>query len=62
MIILSDEAVFKISGTVKQHNCVYWSPASPTVHVDKAVNCCAAIGAAHLSTLEASIVPAIYHL
>jgi hypothetical protein len=38
--ILSDEAVFRISDTVKRHSCVYWSSASSTLHVEKAVNVC----------------------
>jgi hypothetical protein len=29
---------FKISGTVNQHNYVYWSSENPNIHVDKAVN------------------------
>ena len=37
-IVWSDEAQFKLNGTVNRHNCVYWAPNNPRVHVDKAVN------------------------
>ncbi|PSN47052.1 hypothetical protein C0J52_09366 [Blattella germanica] len=30
--------MFKLNGTVDGHNCVYWAPENPHVHVDKAVN------------------------
>lgn len=36
--VWSDEAQFKLNGTVNRHNCVYWAPDNPHVHVDKAVN------------------------
>ena len=38
MIVWSDEAQFKLNGTVNRHNCVYCTTANPHVHVDKAVN------------------------
>jgi len=37
-IAWSDEAQFKLNGTVNHHNCVYWSPEILHVHVDKAFN------------------------
>ncbi|PSN52652.1 hypothetical protein C0J52_08821 [Blattella germanica] len=38
MIVWSDEAQFKLNGTVNRHNCIYWASENPNVHVDKAVN------------------------
>ena len=37
-IVWSDEAQFKLNGTVNSHNCVYWAPENLHVHVGKAVN------------------------
>ena len=37
-MVWSDEAQFKLNGTVYQHNCVYWAPGNPHVHVEKEVN------------------------
>jgi hypothetical protein len=37
MIVWTDEATFKLNGTVNWHNCVYWFSENPNVHVDKAV-------------------------
>ena len=37
-IVWSDEAQFKLNGTVNRHNCVYWAPENLHVHVGKAVN------------------------
>jgi len=37
-IVWSDEAQFKLNGTVNCHNCVYWAPENLHVHVGKAVN------------------------
>ena len=37
-IVWSDEAQFKLNGTVNRHNCVYWAPENLHIHVDKAVN------------------------
>ena len=37
-MVWSDEARFKLNGTVNQHNCVYWPPENPHVHVEKEVN------------------------
>ena len=37
-MVWSDEAQFKLKGTVNQHNCVYWAPENPHVHVQKEVN------------------------
>jgi len=37
-MVWSDEAQFKLNGTVNRHNCVYWAPENPHVHVEKEVN------------------------
>jgi len=37
-MVWSDEAQFKLNGTVNQHNCVYWAPENPHVHVEKEVS------------------------
>ena len=37
-IVWSDEAQFKLNGTVNRHNCVYWAPENLHIHVGKAVN------------------------
>ena len=37
-IVWSDEAQFKLNGTVNHHNCVYRAPENLHVHVGKAVN------------------------
>nr|CAI5869391.1 unnamed protein product [Callosobruchus analis] len=37
-IIWSDEAQFKLNGTVNRHNCVYWCEESPHITIEKAVN------------------------
>nr|CAI5830231.1 unnamed protein product [Callosobruchus analis] len=37
-IIWSDEAQFKLNGTVNRHNCVYWCEENPHVTIEKAVN------------------------
>jgi hypothetical protein len=37
-VIWSDEAQFKMNGTVNRHRCVYWAPVNPHVHVGKKVN------------------------
>jgi hypothetical protein len=37
-VIWSDEAQFKMNGTVNHHNCVYWVPVNPHVHMGKEVN------------------------
>jgi hypothetical protein len=36
-VVRSDEAQFKLSGTVNRHNCVYWTEDNPST-VEKAVN------------------------
>jgi hypothetical protein len=36
-VIWSDEAQFKMNGTVNRHNCVFWAPVNPHVHVGKEV-------------------------
>ena len=38
MIVWSDEAQFKLIGTVNCHNFVYWNAANPNIHVDKVMN------------------------
>ena len=37
-VVWSDEAQFKLNGTVNRHNCVYWCANNPHVFVQKAVN------------------------
>ncbi|GFR23221.1 DUF4817 domain-containing protein [Trichonephila clavata] len=37
-IIWSDEAQFKLNGTVNRHNCVYWGEENPNITIEKAVN------------------------
>ncbi|GFQ87366.1 DUF4817 domain-containing protein [Trichonephila clavata] len=37
-IIWSDEAQFKLNGTVNRHNCVYWGEENPHITIEKAVN------------------------
>ena len=36
-IVWSDEAQFKLNGTVNRHNCVYWAPENLHVHVGQVV-------------------------
>jgi hypothetical protein len=36
--VWSHEAIFKISGTVNQHNCVYWTTKNSQVTEQQAVN------------------------
>ena len=36
--VWSDEAQFKLKGTVNPHNCVYWSSENPHIHLEKDVN------------------------
>uniref|UniRef100_A0A0L8FTA5 Uncharacterized protein n=1 Tax=Octopus bimaculoides TaxID=37653 RepID=A0A0L8FTA5_OCTBM len=37
-IVWSDEAQFKLNGTVNLHNFVYWASGNLFLHVEKAVN------------------------
>jgi hypothetical protein len=37
-IVWSDEATFKLNGTVNCHNCVHWAPENLHIHVNKVVN------------------------
>jgi len=37
-IVWSDEAQFKLNGTMNCHKCVHWAPENLHVHVGKAVN------------------------
>ena len=37
-VIWSDEVQFKMSGIVNCHDCVYWAPINPHIHVGKEVN------------------------
>ena len=34
----SDEAMFKLNGTINRHNCVYWASENPHASVEKEVN------------------------
>jgi hypothetical protein len=35
--VWSDEAIFKLNGTVNYHNCVYWAPEYPHIPLAKVV-------------------------
>ena len=37
-VLWSDEATFKLNGTINRHNCVYWSQENPMVTVDATAN------------------------
>ena len=37
-IIWSDEAIFKLNGTINRHNATYWAQQNPHVHYDRSVN------------------------
>ena len=37
-IVWSDEATFKLNGTINRHNCTYWCPANPHVTIERHVN------------------------
>jgi hypothetical protein len=37
-VIWSNEAHLKINSTVNRHNCMYWAPVYPHIHVGKEVN------------------------
>jgi hypothetical protein len=37
-IVWSDEATFKLNGTVNCHNYVYWAAENLHIHMDKAVS------------------------
>jgi hypothetical protein len=37
-VVWSDEAQFKLNGTVNRHNCVYWAEDNPHLTVENAVN------------------------
>jgi len=37
-MVWSDQAQFKLNGTGNQHNCVYWAPENPHIHIEKEVN------------------------
>jgi hypothetical protein len=36
--VWSDEATYKLNGTVNHNNFVYLAPENPIIHMDKAVN------------------------
>ena len=36
--VWTDEVQFKFNGTVNCHNCVYWAPENPHLHMGRAVN------------------------
>lgn len=37
-IVWSDEATFKLNGTINRHNCTYWGPVNPHVTVEHHLN------------------------
>ena len=37
-VVWSDEAQFRLNGTVNRHHCVYWSYENPHVHLEKHIN------------------------
>lgn len=37
-IVWSDEATFKLNGSINRHNCTYWGPDNPHVTVEHHVN------------------------
>lgn len=37
-IVWSDEATFKLNGTINRHNCVYWADHNPNIFEEKSVN------------------------
>ncbi|CAM1299642.1 Uncharacterised protein r2_g956 [Pycnogonum litorale] len=37
-IVWSDEATFKLNGSINRHNCTYWGPENPHVTVERHVN------------------------
>ncbi|KAJ4430139.1 hypothetical protein ANN_22349 [Periplaneta americana] len=38
LIVWSDEATFKLNGTINRHNCVYWTNENPHIFQEKGVN------------------------
>ena len=34
-VVWSDEAQFRLNGTVNRHNCVYWSSENPHIYLEK---------------------------
>ena len=36
--VWTDKVQFKLTGTVNCHNCVYWAPENPHLHVDNTIN------------------------
>ena len=38
LIVWSDEATFKLSGTINRHNCVYWAQNNPNIVEEETVN------------------------
>ena len=37
-IVWSDEATFKLNGTINRHNCVYWANENPNIIEEKTIN------------------------
>ncbi|XP_068207675.1 uncharacterized protein [Palaemon carinicauda] len=37
-IVWSDEATFKLNGTINRHNCTYWCPSNLHVTIERHVN------------------------
>lgn len=37
-IVWSDEASFKLNGSINRHNCTYWGPENPHIIIEKHVN------------------------
>jgi len=37
-ILWTDEATFKLNGTINRHNCVYWSTDNPNICIEKQLN------------------------
>jgi len=37
-VLWSDEALFRLNGTVNRHNCCFWSPTNPQMTLEKSVN------------------------
>jgi len=49
-ILWSDEATFKLNGTVNRHNCVYWCTDNPHVTIEEELNLPGVCGRAFMLT------------
>ena len=38
-IVCSDEAIFKLNGTINGHNCVYWANENSNIIEERTANC-----------------------